>query len=67
MATKALNYELMYKELEEIVVSLQSSDIDLDSAVKKYERGMALVADLEKYLKEAQNKITKVKAASKTN
>lgn len=62
MANKPLSYEAMHRELEDIIQSLQAADIDLEGAVSKYDRGMSLVADLENYLKDAQNKITKIKA-----
>ena len=64
MTAKPTSYESMSKELEEIIVSLQSSDVNLEGAMKKYERGMELVNNLENYLKEAQNKIKKVKSVN---
>jgi exodeoxyribonuclease VII small subunit len=63
MSTKTPSYEDKYQQLEEIMQSLQSADTDLNSAVEKYEKGMKLIAELEKYLKEAENKIVKIKAA----
>jgi exodeoxyribonuclease VII small subunit len=63
MKSNEPSYNEKYKQLEEVIESLQSTDTDLDSAVAKYEKGMSLIADLEKYLKEAENKITKIKAA----
>lgn len=59
--TKDLNYRQLNQQLEEILDQLQGSDLDIDEAIKKYEQGMAIVKDLEKYLKEAENKVTKVK------
>lgn len=55
-------YESMYLELDEIIQSLQSGELDLDEAVKKYERSRELIKDLEKHLETVQNKITKIKA-----
>jgi exodeoxyribonuclease VII small subunit len=56
------NYESMYTELELIIESLQSGELNLDEAVKNYDRSTVLINKLEKHLKEAQNKVTKIKA-----
>ena len=58
---KPINYRVLNEELETILEVLQSGDLDIDEAVNKYERGMEIVKDLQKYLKEAENKVTKVK------
>jgi exodeoxyribonuclease VII small subunit len=55
------SYEVIYAELEAIIESLQSGDLNLDEAVANYERSTELIHKLEKHLKEAQNKITKIK------
>jgi exodeoxyribonuclease VII small subunit len=62
MAKPSESYESMYQELESIINSLQSGDLNLDEAVTKYEKSKELIAKLEKYLETAQNKITKIKA-----
>jgi len=59
---KKTSYEDKYRELEQIIERLQSNDLDLDDAVKSYERGSKLIAELEDYLKQAQVKVTQVKA-----
>ncbi len=59
---KQINYQEMAAELDTILESLQTSDMDIDQAVKAYEQGMQLVKELEEYLHQAENKITKVKA-----
>jgi len=56
------NYESMYTELELIIESLQSGELNLDEAVKNYDRSTVLINKLKKHLKEAQNKVTKIKA-----
>ena len=38
------------------------ADLDVDEAVKFYERGMEISKELEAYLKDAENKVTKIKA-----
>lgn len=49
------------QELDEVLDSLQREDIDIDEAMKAYERGMELVTLLEAQLKLAENKIVKLK------
>jgi len=61
MASKDISYQELKSELDVILGKLQSGDLDIDEAVKAYERGMELFKELEKYLKEAENKITKIK------
>ncbi len=67
---KKIDYTALGTELDEILARLQSADLDVDEAVKAYERGMAIVEDLEAYLKTAENKVTKIRetweARSKT-
>lgn len=62
MAEKKVNYQGLSAELEAILSELQSGELDIDEAVKKYQRGMEIVQELQKYLKEAENKVKKVKA-----
>lgn len=59
---KSINYQEMAAELDAILEALQTSDMDIDEAVKAYEHGMQLVQQLEEYLQRAENKINKVKA-----
>lgn len=56
------NYRSLSSELDGILNELQSGDLDIDDAVKKYQRGMEIVQELQKYLKDAENKVKKVKA-----
>ena len=62
MTDKPQNYQALNAELEEILARLQSADLDIDEAVTAYERGMEIVKKLETYLKDAENKVTKIKA-----
>lgn len=57
------NYQTLSAELDGILVKLQDPDIQVDDAVKLYEQGLKLVAELEKHLKKAENKLTKLKLA----
>ena len=60
--TKQLDYKALQAELDDIMRSLQHEDIDVDVAAKGYERGMEIVAQLEAYLKTAENKVQKLRA-----
>ncbi len=58
-----IDYKTLSTELDTIMDKLQSSDVDIDDAVRLYERGMTIVKQLETYLKTAENKVTKLKAS----
>lgn len=58
---KEINYRQLNQQLEEILDKLQSGDLDIDEAIKQYEQGMAIVKQIQDYLKQAENKVTKVK------
>lgn len=58
---KAINYRQLTEELETILNDMQSGELDIDEAIKQYERGMMLVVQLQSYLKQAENKVIKVK------
>lgn len=60
---KETDYKKLSAELDELLEKLQTADLDLDDAVKCYERGMAIVKELESYLKTAENKVSKIKAS----
>lgn len=62
MVTKSINYKKLNVELEDILNKLQSGELDIDEAIKHYERGQMIVKQLQTYLKTAENKITKVTA-----
>ena len=56
------NYQTMKTELDDIMAKLQDDSLDVDAALKYYQRGLELVQKLEQYLKEAENKLTELKA-----
>ncbi|MDB5169516.1 MAG: Exodeoxyribonuclease 7 small subunit [Candidatus Saccharibacteria bacterium] len=60
--TKKLDYQALSTELDTIMAELQRDDLDVDEALKHYERGLTLVKELEAYLETAENKITELKA-----
>ena len=57
---KVQSYSRMMAQLQAIIDWFESDEVDLDQAVKKYQRANKLIDDLEKYLKTAENKIKKV-------
>jgi len=62
MPTKKTDYKAMSAELDQVLDKLQTGDLDVEEAVAAYERGMRLAKELETYLKQAENKVTKIKA-----
>lgn len=54
-------YSDALKELEEITTYLESSDVDLDEAIKRFDRGSELAVQIEQHLQEAENKVKTIK------
>jgi exodeoxyribonuclease VII small subunit len=48
-------------ELEQLISWFEQEDIDLEEAIKKFEEGSKLAADIKDRLKEVENKITVLK------
>jgi exodeoxyribonuclease VII small subunit len=61
MAEEKFNFTKAYKEIEEINEWFQKEDIDLDEALRKYERGMELIKKCKERLKQAENKFEEIK------
>lgn len=57
-----LSFEAAMRELEALADSLESETADIDEGVKKFERGLALIADLKKRLQQTEVVIKEVKA-----
>lgn len=57
------DFQTLSQRLEITLVKLQAPDVHVDEAVKLYEEGLKLIAALEKHLKQAENKIEKLKQA----
>ena len=55
------DYQTLHTELESILAQLQHPDVQVDAAVELYERGLVVLAKLEKHLTVAENKLTKLK------
>ena len=58
---KTDDYQSLNQELEAVLDKLQQPEVKLDDAVKLYDQGLKLVAKLEAQLKQAENKITRLK------
>ena len=56
-----MSFEEALNELEEIVRGIESGDIDLDAAIQAYERGAALKRHCDSKLREAEEKVSKIK------
>lgn len=56
----AMSFEQSLKELEQIVQDLERGQLDLDAAIKAYERGTMLKSHCESKLKEAQLRVDKI-------
>ncbi len=54
------DYQTLNAELESVLVELQQPDVQVDDAVKLYEKGMKLVQELETFVAQAENKLIKV-------
>lgn len=55
------SYQALASELDDILAELRQSDLDVDVAVKKYERGLELIKELETYLEGAENRVNQLK------
>lgn len=59
-AIKAMSFEQALGELEQIVQDLERGQLDLDAAIKAYERGTLLRSHCDGKLKEAQLRVDKI-------
>jgi len=66
-AEPSVNYQQLTTELDSIMAELQRQDLDVDAALKHYQRGLELVEQLERYLKTAENQVTELKTKFNTD
>ena len=59
--TKPFHFEQALRELEEITTWFESSNVDLDQGLAKFERGMELAAQLKEHLRGVENRVEKIK------
>ena len=57
----AKTYKQLQAELDEVMDKIQAEELDVEEAIKLFERGEKLIAELEQYLKTAENKIKRLK------
>jgi len=62
MSNQPFQFDKALKELEDITAWFESSQVDLDAALPKFERGMELSAQLKEHLQAVENKVEKIKA-----
>ncbi len=60
--TTSVTYENLKSELDDVLLELQREDLDVDMAVKLYQRGLELIQQLETYLATAENTVQQIKA-----
>jgi exodeoxyribonuclease VII small subunit len=58
---KSDDYSTLNQKLDDILARLQQPDVKVDEAVELYEQGLKLAIKLEAHLKQAENKITRLK------
>ena len=56
-STKKFNLEKSIADLEELVEELESGDLPLEKAMKKFEEGIKLTRGCQTALKEAEQKV----------
>jgi len=61
MPEEKFNFTKTYQEIEGINEWFQGEEMDLDEALRKYERGMELINKCKDRLKESENKFEEIK------
>jgi exodeoxyribonuclease VII small subunit len=56
------DYAALSDELAQILDDLQREDNGIEDALKQYERGLVIIAELEAYLEHAENTVHELKA-----
>lgn len=56
---KNKSFEMMLKELEEVVTKLENKDINLEDAVEEYKNGIKLAKECYEILESAEKVIVK--------
>jgi len=62
--SKTNDYQRLSLDLDEVLAKLQQPNVQVDEAVKLYEQGLKLIAQLEKQLEQAENTIKKLQLSS---
>ena len=56
------SYQELKSQLDEVMDKLQSSDLDVDEALKLYQQGLELVLQIEVYLNNVGNSVVELEA-----
>jgi len=59
--TSKKSYRELQLELDEVLLQLQSAELDIDKALELYKQGQNLIKKLEDYLQTAKNEIEHLK------
>lgn len=62
MTKDASDFGAKLGELEAITAWFESDDVDLNTALAKFERGMQLADELKRELQHVENRVEKIKA-----
>lgn len=57
----AVSFSKAFEELESITQWFEQGEVDLEEALKRFERGLALVKLLQGHLKNVENKVVEIK------
>ena len=57
MAKKTLSFEEKLTEFQDIINDLDSGELQMDTLLERYEKGMTLATELKEYLNTAEQKI----------
>lgn len=57
-------YQTVHAQLDAVLAKLQDPDVEVDEAIKLYEQGTKLIAQLETHLQKAENKLSKLKQST---
>lgn len=57
----SFNFKAAFEELEQIDRWFQGENVAIDEALQKFKRGMELVNEAKKHLKEAENQFLTIK------
>lgn len=60
MSDKTIDYKKLSAELDAILDKLKLGNSDINESIELFEKGSKIIAELEKYLKESENKIKKI-------
>lgn len=54
-------YLEMKEKLNIIIEQIQSGDLDIEESIKKYQEASKIIIKLNKYLQNAENKLTEIR------